>query len=527
MVSQLKQKNFKKTNILYLLALLFFLLFIFLPPVYVLSYAFKEKFVLDDASKTALINSLTIGGVVTLVDLLLGLPVAWILAKRKNMRFRYIIDALVDMPLVVPTSVLGLSVFYFWNGGMGSLLGLEGGLISKGPLLIALLHIVFTFPYLVRSIEAAILQIDITHEQAATMLGASPLTVFRTISLPLFKSGLISGAILVFTRSLSETGATMMVAGLFSTAPTIVVDYKRAGDIPSAAAISVVLIGIAVVLLVLAKLLSTGFRVPMSRVWPSEERELSRKYAPVRDILLPACFFMLILLPTFYIVLISLGVIQFSTLTGLAGNMVIIDGIIVSFVVGCVVTIANLALAIPLGILINRNLFRVGHIVDTMSDIVLLVPTSALGLSLSLFWKNFALNEFLILILAHLSFTFPLMVKPISAALGGVDPHLEDAARTLGAKPSKVFQTIVYPLIKPGILAGIVMTFMRSLSETGATLSVSENIKTIPVILVDMFTGGTVGDEAILACIILFAISFVFIMFLKKKEVNKNKNACR
>jgi thiamine transport system permease protein len=477
---------------------------------------------LNEASKTALLNSLLIGGIVTLFDLLLGLPVAWVLAKRKRMRFRFLIDTLVDMPLVVPTSILGLSVFYFWNGGIGSLFGLEAGLVSKGPVLITLLHFVFTFPYIVRSIEAAILQIDVTHEQAATMLGASPLTVFRTISLPLFKAGLISGAILCFTRSLSETGATMMVAGLFSTAPTIVVDYKKAGDIPSAAAISVVLIGVAVVLLVLTKLLSASFRIPVSRVWPSEERALSRKYVRLRDLLVSLLVFLAILLPTFYIALSRLDVVKPETILNLAGDRVILESIFISFIVGFIVTLANLMVAIPLGILISKNLFKLGNIVDTMSDVILLVPTSALGLSLSLFWRNLSLNEFLVLVLAHLSFSFPLMVKPIAAALGGVDRHLEDAARTLGADSRKVFTTIVYPLIKPGILAGLIMTFMRSLSETGATLSVSENIKTIPVLLVELFNKGGMDDKAVLACIMLFAVSFAFILALKKQEVKDN-----
>lgn len=511
------------SKLMYLASLLFFLMIIFTPPVYILSYAFKSQFTLNAASKTALLNSLAIGFIVTIVDLVFGLPVAWVLARRKSMRFRAFIDTLIDMPLVVPTSVLGLSVYFFWGDGLGSLLGVQGGLIGKGPLLVILLHVVFTFPYIVRSIEAAVFQIDKTHEQAATMLGASPLTVFRTISLPLFKTGLISGAILVFTRSLSETGATMMVAGLTSTAPTIVVDYKKAGDIPSAAAISVVLISIAVVLLVLTKIMSHGFRIPFTRVWPSGERILSRKCVKPRDAVISLFVAAIILLPTFYIALSELHVIKLMTFTALLADKTIINSIIVSFAIGFIVTAVNLLFALPLAMMVSRNKFRIGGILDTMNDVILLVPTSALGLSLSLFWRNLYFNDFMILILAHMSFSFPLMLKPISAALSGVDPNLEDAAKTLGAKPFKVFATITYPLIKPGIVAGVIMTFMRSLSETGATLSVSEKIKTIPVILVERFNAQTMDDKSILASIMLFALSFIFILALKR-VTHKNAN---
>lgn len=518
MASGSKRRGLDGSGLFYAAAIVLFFFVIFLPPVYVLSYAFKTTFVIDERSATALLNSFIIGGVVTVVDVVFGLPVAWVLARRRNMRFRYLVDTLVDMPLVVPTSVLGLSVFYFWNEGAGALFGVEGGLVGKGPLLLTLLHVVLTFPYIVRSIEAAIQQIDVSHEQAATMLGASVFTVFRTISLPLFKAGLISGAILVFTRSISETGATMMVAGLFQTAPTLVVDYKKAADIPSAAAISVVLVVVAVMLLVLTKLLSKSFRVPVAHVWPSEERVLSREYVKPRDVIVSLFVFLVILLPTFYIALRGFSVVNLSTLTNLLRDGRLTGSIVISFVLGFAVTAVNLLLAIPLGIVVSKNIFKLGGIVDTMSDVILLVPTSALGLSLSLFWRNFALNEFLILALAHLSFSFPLMLKPIAAALGGVERQLEDAARTMGAKPLKVFTTIVYPLIKPGIIAGIIMTFMRSLSETGATLSVSENIKTIPVLLVEYFTSGQIDDKAILACIILFSISFGFIVVLKRRD---------
>jgi len=514
--------NLSRLDMICLLSILIFTAIVFLPPVYVLSYAGGAKLVLNESSKIALINSFIISAAVTAVDVILGLPVAWMMARRKDLKYRYIIDTLIDMPLVVPTSVLGLSVFYFWGAGMGSLFGLDEGLLSKGPIMLALLHIVFTFPYIVRSIEAAISQINISHEQAATMLGAPPLTVFRTVSLPLFKSGLIAGAILVFTRSLSETGATMMVAGLFSTASTIVVDYKKAQDIPSAAAVSIVLIAVAVLLLISAKILSGGFRIPVIHVWPQTERKLSRRYVPYRDALISFLVILIVLLPTFYIVLSGLNVIRSQTIIELIRNQALMESLIISFIIGLVATGINLVLAIPLAYVISKNMFKAGGIVDTMSDIILLVPTSALGLSLSLFWKNFAFPELLILVLAHLSFTFPLMVKPISAALAGVETGIEDAACTLGANKVTIFKTITYPLIKPAIIAGIIMTFMRSLSETGATLSVSENIKTIPVLLVDIFTKGMVDDKTILACIVLFAASFAFIVALKIVESKKN-----
>ncbi len=511
----------RNQNLLYTLSVVFFILIVFLPPIYVLSYAFKGGFSFDEKAYSAITLSFKLALFVTLVDLIFGLPAAWILTRRQ-LRLHMLFDTLIDMPLVVPTAVLGVSVYFFWSSGITSLFGVNGTLLSKGALMIALLHIVFTFPYVVRSIEAAILQIDRTQEQAATMLGASPLTVFRTISLPLFKSGLVSGAILAFTRSLSETGATMMVAGAAATAPILVVGYKKAADFNSAAGVSILLIVSAVLLLVAARLVTDRTRIPTVGVWPKAERKLARDYSRVADALTYLFIAAIILLPTFYIVLSQYAAVNPQTLSALLGDSAIIKSIFISFLIGFIAVAINLVFAVPLSLVISRDIFRLGHLMDVLNDVVLLVPTSALGLSLSLFWGNVHLNEFAVLVLAHISFSFPFMVKPISAALSGVDSSLIDAARSMGATPFRAFKTITYPIIKPAVVAGVIMTFMRSLSETGATLSVSENIKTIPVLLVDLFSSDSLDQKAVLACILLFALSFVFILWLKKLDLNKN-----
>jgi len=176
------------SKLIYTPAIIFFLFIIFLPPVYILYYGIHADFTLDAKAQAALLLSFKLAAAVTVIDVVFGLPLAWILA-RCRFRHRLLVDTFIDMPLVVPTSILGISVFMFWGGEniLATFFGADGGLIARGPLMIILLHTVFTFPYIVRSIEAAIRQIDKTHEEAATMLGASPLTRYRTISLPLFK----------------------------------------------------------------------------------------------------------------------------------------------------------------------------------------------------------------------------------------------------------------------------------------------------------------------------------------------------
>jgi ABC-type spermidine/putrescine transport system permease subunit II len=90
-----------------------------------------------------------------------------------------------------------------------------------------------------------------------------------------------------------------------------------------------------------------------------------------------------------------------------------------------------------------------------------------------------------LLIFAHLAITYPYFVRSVAAAIERISFDLEEASRTLGAKPLVVFRTIVLPLIKYSIFSGAIMVFTRSVSETGATLAVATTLKTVPVVLVN------------------------------------------
>ncbi len=498
--------------LLYSAVALFFLFIIVLPPVYILTYAFKGGFVLEDAARRALLLSFEIAAVVTLIDLLFGLPIAWVLAKGKHA----FLDSLVDMPLVIPTTALGFSVFLFWGSGSGisGLLGLERGLFSTGPALIILLHIVFTLPYVIRSVEAAIRQLNVSFEQAAGTLGAKPLTIFRTISLPLFKGGAVVGAVLAFARSLSETGATIVVAGAFATAPVLVVDLKNSGNIPSAAVVSIVLIGVAVVLFLLARVMASRTKGSLGSVYPDFESALSR-LAPARNVFLGIFVLLFILAPTFFIVVYAL-----QNFTPMAGYS-LAKSIGISLLLAAAATAINLVVSLPLAYFVARNKYGLGEFFEVMNDVVLLVPTSALGLSIALFWGLFGAGEFYALLLAHLSFSFPLLIKPIIVAIKGIDQTLEDASRNLGAPPITTYLKIVLPLARPAVLAGAIMAFMRSVSETGATLAVSKDIVTAPILIVELVKSNRYA-EAGFASLVLFGISFILLVLLRKYAGGKN-----
>jgi ABC-type sulfate transport system permease component len=105
----------------------------------------------------------------------------------------------------------------------------------------------------------------------------------------------------------------------------------------------------------------------------------------------------------------------------------------------------------------------------------------------------------------------------MSAAMERINIDMEDAARTLGAKPWTVFKTVVLPLTKYSILSGAIMVFTRSVSETGATLAVATNLQTAPVVIVNWVKGVVAASPADigLGCGILIVLSFIILLVLR------------
>jgi thiamine transport system permease protein len=160
---------------------------------------------------------------------------------------------------------------------------------------------------------------------------------------------------------------------------------------------------------------------------------------------------------------------------------------------------------------------RTSEVLDVLVNVPLIVPTAALGISLGLFWSvqgAFSVSTFLILVMAHIAFTYPLVVRNVAGAMEEIDPSYEETARTLGAKPVQSFRRVIFPLIKSSILAGAIMAFTRSLGETGATQAIlGNNALTAPVYIVSLVKANALY-EASVACIILIIIAYALMLTL-------------
>ncbi|MEM2104323.1 MAG: ABC transporter permease subunit [Candidatus Bathyarchaeia archaeon] len=477
-------------------------------------------------------NSFVIAVLVSVLDVLAGIPMAWLIARGKS-KWVNILDTFADVPFIVPTAVLGYSLLLFWcNSERGISAFFNGSLISPGWLLVALLHFVFSYPVVVRVIVGALLDYRIEYEQASRTLGAPPLTTARTVTLGIIKSSLIAAFILAFARSISETGATMVVAGAFENGPIFIQNMKNAFSAQpplvsqtvyegSTVFASLILIVVSCFIFAAVRIIGARFKLPIKGAWPTLERKLSYSRAAVfRNSVALLVFLSIVLVPSLFAALPAFEAVSEGLLlkafSATAPWPEYWQSLTLSYALGAAVTMLNVVAGLPMAIVVARKRFgNFSSVLNVLVDVPIIVPSVALGVSLKFFWKETLafIPDVWLLIFAHMAITYPYFVRAMSAAVERISIELEEASRTLGAKPFGVFRTIIFPLTKYSMFSGAVMVFTRSVSETGATLAVT-SLKTAPVVLVEWVKGKAAVTplETGLGCGFLILLSFIILL---------------
>ncbi len=190
--------------------------------------------------------AITVGAslVVAVIGAVMGTLVAWVLV-RDQFPGKRIVNALIDLPFALPTIVAALTLIALY--GPDSPIGVHLA-YTRGAVVVALLFV--TLPFVVRSVQPVLIELDEEVEEAAASLGASNATTFRRIVLPALRPAVFSGAALAFARSVGEFGALALIAGKVQIASIVIYDDIESGTTQSAAALSLVLIVIALVILV-------------------------------------------------------------------------------------------------------------------------------------------------------------------------------------------------------------------------------------------------------------------------------------
>jgi molybdate transport system permease protein len=203
------------------------------------------------SSRTALLLSLRTAAASTALCLLLGVPLALVLARSAGRLIR-LVRPLILLPLVLPPVVGGIALLYAFGklGLLGRYLEAADIHIAFSTTAVVLAQTFVSLPFLVIALEGAARSAGGRYEQVAATLGARPTTVWWRVSLPLLAPGLVSGVVLAFARALGEFGATLTFAGsregVTRTLP-LEIYVQRESDADAAVALSVLLVAVAAV----------------------------------------------------------------------------------------------------------------------------------------------------------------------------------------------------------------------------------------------------------------------------------------
>ena len=235
-------------------------LFLLLPLVAMLTRVDWNDYVgllTSQASQDALWLSLRTSAASTLVCVVVGVPMALVLA-RTEFRGQDLLRSLVLLPLVLPPVVGGIALLYTFGrqGLLGHSLEVLGVQVAFSTTAVVMAQTFVALPFLVMSLEGALSTAGERYEVVAASLGARPTTVLRRVTLPLVLPGLVSGTVLSFARALGEFGATITFAGSLQgvtrTMP-LEIYLQRETDTDAAVALSLLLVVVAVLVIGVAR----------------------------------------------------------------------------------------------------------------------------------------------------------------------------------------------------------------------------------------------------------------------------------
>jgi iron(III) transport system permease protein len=425
--------------------------------------------ILTDAETIRLAwRTLTLAAAVTGASLLLGVPIAW-LTVRSDLPARRFFAIATALPLVIPTYVGGYTIVAAL--APGGLLQSWLGIRPPSPYgfwgaFVALT--LFTFPYVLLTVQSGLRGLDPALEDASRSLGHGPLATFLRVTLPQLRPSAAAGGLLVTLYVLSDFGAVSMLR--YSTfTRAVYLQYRAAFDRAPAAVLGLVLVSMTVVFLVLEA------RVARDRGGQFGVRGgRAPTRVPLRRWRWPAVAFCSTVV-TLGLVL-PVTVIVFWLVRGLGAGETInvaLGAAGRSLWAALLGALAAVAAALPVAIWAARGRSRLARLVERISFTGYALP----GIVVALALVYVGIRAFpplyqtlTMLVFAYVVLFLPQAVGSIRSSLLQVNPNIEDAARTLGSSRVAALRRITLPLARRGALAGGALVFLTALKELPATL---------------------------------------------------------
>ncbi|MBI2958188.1 MAG: iron ABC transporter permease [Chloroflexi bacterium] len=417
-------------------------------------------------------RTVALAGTVTTLCALITLPLAWLIV-RTDMPLRRTCRVLSALPLVIPSYVAGLVVVAALGprGALQQLLAPLG--VERLPEIYGFPGATLTvtmvaFPYMLLTLMASMRGLDPCLEEASRSMGCSPWRTFWRVVFPQLRPALAAGGLLVALYSLRDFGAVSLLKyETFTWA--IYLQYQTSFDRVLAAALAVIPVLIAVIFLVVE--MRTRGRSRYHRATGTARPSALVRLGQWKLLALSFCSLVILLSVALPVAVLGYWLGKgFSNAEPLrlAWSTVANSGY-ASALAAAVAAVA----AIPVAILSVRHSSKPSVLLERATYVGFALPGIVIALALVFFAANYApvvYQTLGLLVVAYVILFLPQAVGSAESSLRQVNPHIEDAARSLGSSPTKVIRTITVPLLRPGIVAGAALVFLTAMKELPATL---------------------------------------------------------
>lgn len=410
---------------------------------------------------------------VTVASVFIAVPLAWLTA-RTDLPWRSFWSITSALPLVIPSYVAGFA-FVSALGPRGQVqqwlepLGVQRLPEIYGFFGAWLVLTLFTYPYVLLTVRAAIRGLDPALEEAALLLDGSRRARFKAIA-PQLRPAVATGALLVALYTFHDFGAVSLLRfDAFTNA--IYLQYRGSFDRSVAAILSLMLITVTTTVVV-AEVMSRG-RASYHRVNAAGGRRATRQTSlgAWKWPAFGACVLLAVL--TLVVPLGFVGIWMFRELSSAAPRFPAVLTTVRSFEAAALGTILCVLAAIPVALLIARHPGPLAKLVETGAFVGHALPGVVVALGLVFFGARYAPMLYQTRWMLAFSYTvlfMPLAVGSVRGSILQISPQVEEASQTLGSSAFETWRRVTFPLVRPGLIAAAALVFLSAMKELPATL---------------------------------------------------------
>lgn len=488
----------------------------------------------------SLLNSVKVTVVVTVLCVLLGVPMAYLMSTCK-IRGKGLIEIMIIVSMMSPPFIGAYSWILLLgrNGFLTNLVrdvfGFEmGSIYGFGGITLA-----FTmklYPYIYMYVSGALSKLDASLTEAAENLGCSPLKKVFSVVMPLVMPTVMAGALMVFTNAFSDFGTPMMIGEGYRTLPVLVyTEYvgEVGGSANFASAISMIMVFITIAIFLVQTHIVDKKSYEMSFLRPLEEHKLS----PLKSVLVHIFLYgvtIVSMLPQICIVVSSFrnssgpiykpgwSLNNYREAFDKAGYTIFntykyaLIAILIVMVLG--MTIAYISVR-------KKSVFS--HFLDTVTMFPLIISGTIMGIMLLLTFNSKPLvlsGTAAILIIAFVIRRMPYTIRSSSAILRQMNPVIEEASISLGYTPMKTFWKVTCPLMMSGVFSGLILSWITIIQELSASIILyTGSTATMSVSVYTEVSRNNYGIASALASILTVTVVVSLLLFFKlsgKKSIS-------